>query len=207
MNLEIFDLILVASGLLAAWCFTLAYHTHRRHKKKKRGRLLSGIGIGSLYAVSLCIFMDLLLRNLTGESFLTLALDGSYIPAAVFLAGAALGVLYEYVGSFALNLWYYPSVRHEHKLFLILPFFWAVFMLIMQDTYAISRYLGLSESMAIITTSLIPFALIEGINVYTKTWIYKGVLRQPVLLAIGWFIMTIMFVVLFNKYILSPFGY
>ena len=207
MKLDYYDLVLITSGLVAIWCFSLAYLTHRRHKKKKRGRLLSGIGIGSLYAVSLCIFMDLLLRNLTGESFLTLALDGSYIPAAVFLAGAALGVLYEYAGSFALNLWYYPSVRHEHKLFLVLPFFWAIFMLIMQDTYAISRYLGLSETMAVITTSLIPFALIEGINVYTKTWIYKGVLRQPVLLAVGWFILAITFVVLFNKYLINPFGY
>lgn len=195
------------SGAVSAICLYAAIHAHRRHKQGKNHRYFSGLVIGGGFALALTVFTDALLFRLNGESFYSLLQTGSYIPAAVFLAGALQGVVYEYIGSFSFDLWYYPTVRHRHLLFLILPLFWAIFMIIMQNTFAIFRAIGLSSSTAFVLTALIPFGLIEGINIYTKSWIYKGVLKAPLTLALGWFILAYTFAVGFNKFILNPFGF
>lgn len=157
--------------------------------------------------MALTVFCDSLLYRLTGHSFFQLLKDGSYIPSAIFLVGAIQGVIYEYVGSFTFDLWYYPAIRRRHYLFLLLPLFWALFMIIMQDIYAIFKSAGLNSNSAFVLTALVPFALIEGINVYTKSWIYKGVLKPPLLLAGGWFILAYTFVLGFNEFIFKPLGY
>lgn len=195
------------SGALSTILLYAAHATHRRHKKRKGRRYFSGLAIGGCFALALTVFTDALLYKLTGDSFYTLLQQGSYVPAAVFLAGALQGIIYEYVGSFTFDLWYYPTVRRRHVLFILLPIFWAIFMIIMQNIYAIFRSLDLSVTWAFVLTALTPFALIEGINVYTKSWIYKGVLRPPLFLALGWFVLAFTFAVGFNKYILNPFGF
>ncbi|MBI2592166.1 hypothetical protein HYW36_01685 [Candidatus Saccharibacteria bacterium] len=181
--------------------------THHRHRKGKRRRYFSGLFIGGTFALALTVFLDALLYRLTDQSFFKLLQDGSYIPAVIFLVGALQGIVYEYVGSFTFDLWYYPTVRHKHMLLLLLPLFWAMFMIIMQDTYAVLRSLGLSNNLSFILTALFPFALIEGINFYTKTWIYKGLLKSPLILAFGWVILAYTFVIGFNTYIYNLFGF
>lgn len=200
------NLVILLSGTICSICFYSAYINHKRHKKGRR-RYLSGLVIGGLFAVALTVFVDALLYRLDQRSFFQLMKDSSLVPIAIFIAGALQGIVYEYIGSFSLDLWYYPTVRHKHKLFLLLPFFWALFMVIMQDVYTIFRSIGLSSSISFVLTALIPFALIEGINVYAKSWIYKGVLKPPVFLAIGWFILAYTFVLGFNAYALSPFNF
>ena len=79
-------------------------------------------------------------------------------------------------------------------------------MIIMQNTFAIFRSVGLSANYSFVLTALIPFALVEGINFYTKTWIYRGMLKAPLILALGWFILAYTFALGFNKFILNPFG-
>lgn len=181
--------------------------THQRHRQGRGRRYFSGLVIGGGFALALTVFTDALLYKLTGESFYSLLQAGSYIPAAVFLAGVIQGIVYEYIGSFTFDLWYYPTVRHKHLLFLILPLFWALFMIIMQNIFAIFRSTGLSVSWAFVLTALIPFVLIEGINVFTKSWVYKGILKPPLILALGWFILAFTFALGFNKYILNPFDF
>lgn len=187
-------------------CLYVAYHNHRHHKKHRR-RYFSGLHIGAAFGLALTVFSDALLYRLTGKSFYSLLQNGSFVPVAIFAAGALQGVIYEYLGSFTFDLWYYPTVRHKHYLFLLLPIFWATFMIIMQNTFAIFRALGLSTNVAFALTAFIPFALIEGINVYTKSWIYKGVLKVPLLLFAGWVVLTYTFVAGFNKFIFNPFGF
>lgn len=80
-------------------------------------------------------------------------------------------------------------------------------MIIMQNTYAIFRTLDLSSSASFVLTALVPFALIEGINVYTKTWVYRGMLRVPLILAVGWVILAFTFVLGFNRYVYNAFGF
>lgn len=202
------NLVILISGLLSTFFLYAAYATHRHHKNKgKRLRYFSGLVIGGGFALALTIFIDSVLLHLTNHSFFKLLEEGSFVPASIFLVGAIQGIIYEYVGSFALGLWYYPTVRHKHLLFLVLPFFWALFMIIMQDTYAVLTTVGLSSSFAFILTALLPFALIEGINIYTKSWIYQGVLKSPIILAMGWMILSYTFAYGFNQYIYSPFGY
>lgn len=129
------------------------------------------------------------------------------MPVAIIMAGALQGVLYEYVGSIALGYWYYPTVRHRRHLFLVLPIFWAIFMLIMEDIFAICRSLGMNTATSFALTAIIPFALIEGINVYTRSWVYQRILKSVPLLIIGWFILAYTFVIAFNAYVVNPFGY
>lgn len=207
MQHPINSLIILVSAGIATWSFSVAYLTHKRHRTGKKGRPLPGVVIGGIFAISLTFLAEALLYRVANTSFYTLATASSLIPVGIFLSGALQGVVYEYVGSVALGQWYYPTVRHRRHLFLILPFFWALFMLIMQDTYAICRYLHLSTTSAFIITSLVPFVLIEGINVYTRSWIYQRLLRQIPLLIAGWFLMTLTFVWAFNTYVIKPFGY
>ena len=192
---------------MSVWTFALAYLNHRHHRRTKKGRLLSGIVIGGLFAMSLTVFTESLLYRVGGISFYTLAKAGSLIPLGVFFAGALQGVVYEYVGSIALGQWYYPTVHHRRHLFLLLPFFWALFMVIMQDTYAICRAGGLDTAISFAITALIPFALIEGINVYTKSWVYQRLLRSVPMLIIGWFILAYTFVYIFNQHVVNIFSY
>lgn len=201
------DLIILASGAVAAWAFLIAVWTHKRHKKGKKGRLLPGLVIGALFAFALTIFLDALLNRIDDVSFYKLLKSGSLIPEGIFIVGALQGIVYEYVGSIALGQWYYPTVRHQRHLFLLLPIFWAVFMIIMQDTYAIFRVAGLNQTTSFILTAIIPFALIEGINLYTRSWVYERWLKSAPMLLGGWFILAYTFVIAFNHYLTKPLGY
>lgn len=203
----IYDLILIASSTVAAWSFLTAFYTYKRQKKGKKGRPLSGIVIGGVFALSLTFLVESVLHKSGDTSFIDLARQNSLVPVGVFMAGALQGIVYEFVGSVALGQWYYPTVHHRRHLWLVLPFFWALFMIIMQDTYAISRSLGCSVIPSLVITSLVPFILIEGINIFTKTWIYERYLKSVALLVVGWFILTYTFVWLFNQFVINPFGY
>lgn len=168
---------------------------------------MSGVVIGGLFALSLTVFTEAILYREDHTSFFTLTEAGSLLPLAVFISGALQGIVYEYVGSIALGQWYYPTVRHKRHLFLVLPFFWALFMVIMQDTYAICRSAGLDTAISFAVTAIVPFGLIEGINIYTKSWVYQRLLRSVPLLIIGWFIMAYTFVWPFNYYVASVFKF
>ena len=168
---------------------------------------MPGVVLGGLFAIALTIFVDALLYKTDSVSFYSLARANSLVPAEVFMAGALLGIVYEFVGSIALGQWYYPTIRHRRRLFLVLPFFWALFMIIMQDTFAICRAVGLTNLAAFVITSIVPLLLIEGINIYTRSWVYQRVLRSIPMLVAGWFLMTYMFVWLFNAHVVNPFGF
>lgn len=199
--------VIILSSVVAVWTFLLAFYTNRRHRSGKKGRPLPGIVIGGVFAIALTFLAESILHKSANTSFYDLSRQNSLVPVGIFLAGALQGIVYEFVGSIALGQWYYPTVHHRRHLWLVLPFFWALFMIIMQDTYAISRDLGASIGVSFVITALMPFVLIEGINFYTKTWVYERLLKSVPLLIIGWFILAYTFVWLMNTYVTNPFGY
>ncbi len=201
------SLIILISATLAVWSFSTAFYTYKRKKKGKRGRPLPGIVIGGIFALSLAFLTESILHKTANTSFYDLSRANSLVPVGVFMIGALQGIVYEFVGSVSLGQWYYPTVHHRRHLWLVLPFFWALFMIIMQDTYAISRSLGASFVASIILTTILPFVLIEGINLYTKTWVYERLLKSLPALIAGWFVLAYTFVWLTNQYISNPFGF
>lgn len=164
--------------------------------------------VGVVFAFAFLFLAEYLLYTMQGFNFFTLLRSGSSIPLLVFISGAILGMASEYIGQFSINWWYYPSININKSLLLILPIFWGIFMLIMQDMYAIARTFGFHLIPAVLISTFITGCLIEGINLYTKTWVYKGRGSHPLILAFGWLVLlSFFFVIGFNAFIINPFGF
>src|SRR3989344_2452305 len=163
---------------------------------------------GVRFSLAFLSLVEYLLYRLNGVSFFALAQAGSVIPTLVFVCGMILGMACEYIGQFAIDWWYYPSIKVKRSLLLLLPIFWGIFIFIMQDMYAIFRIWGLDSIPAVAISPFITACLIEGVNLYTKTWIYRGKGSHPLVLAFGWgVLLSFFFVTAFNAYIINPFGF
>ena len=162
---------------------------------------------GGFFALGLFAVAELILNARIGTSFTKLLFEGNTISIVVFAAGCVIGMAWEYVGQFALEWWHYPPIQRHRWLFALLPVFWGIFMLIMQDGYALARTLGLAPLAAVLVSTLTIGFLIEGINLYTRSWVYSGWMSSLPLLAIGWiFFLASTFVIGFNTYFINPFG-
>mgnify|MGYP001566204135 FL=1 len=81
-------------------------------------------------------------------------------------------------------------------------------MLIMQDTYALLRVAGIGAFFAASITALLQGALIEGINLCTRSWVYVGKSESLLTLVPGWiFFLAFVFILLFNRLFINPFGF
>lgn len=170
-----------------------------------RDTKLQWIGVGFSLVLFACV--EWVLFNLRGISFTTAFLAGSGMPLVVFVAGCVIGMAWEYVGQFALHSWHYPPVDRRRWLLFALPFFWGMFMLVMQDGYAIARTLGMHSILAAVVSTFLIGLMIEGINLYTRSWVYMGTGASPVLLTLGWVVfLAFTFIIGFNAFILNPFG-
>ncbi|OGZ98930.1 MAG: hypothetical protein A3C07_04700 [Candidatus Sungbacteria bacterium RIFCSPHIGHO2_02_FULL_47_11] len=198
--------ILTPNGVILVSTYWGAYWISKKTGWEENRRQKTGDAIGVLFAVSLLVFIDVLLFRVGGVSFFSLLMHGNNIPVVVFVAGGVLGTAYEYIGQFALKRWYYPSAQRKKILLLVLPIFWGIFMLILQDTWGIFRTIGLEVGISITLTAITHFALIEGINIFTNSWVYTGWARSPVALFLGWIVLVLTFVIGFNRFFINPFG-
>jgi hypothetical protein len=165
----------------------------------------SRIGIG--VALCLCVALEVLLYAIAGISFFTSLLKGSIIPVIVFVCGCIIGMAWDYFGIIATKWWRYPPAERHPWFYLVLPLFWGVFMIIMQDGYAIMRLLGLDFIPALLISTSMLGLIMEAANLYTRSWVYLGSGRAIPLLLIGWVVgLGFTYVVGFNLYIINPFG-
>jgi hypothetical protein len=200
------ELIAIGSGLVVVGSFVLARYVRNLKGLKHHQRALDGVGV--LLALSLLVFVEALMQVTQGTSFFTTAQQGFGDDVAfIFMIGALQGVIYEYVGQFTYPLWYYPAAERHRFLLLGLPLFWGIFMLIMQDTWALYRGWGLSPWLAVPAVALTQYALIEGINLWLHSWKYRGFANTPYFLIPGWVILVLTFVVGYNHFFDSPFGF
>ncbi|HSX33691.1 MAG TPA: hypothetical protein VLF91_05145 [Candidatus Saccharimonadales bacterium] len=199
-------LFVFLAGLVVAGCFFAAHRVFAMKKWSAGRKQFWGDGIGAIFALSLFLCLELLLQHTLGNSFYSLWRDGSMLPRELFIIGALQGIVYEYVGQFTYPLWYYPQGEVRRWMLLGLPLFWGVFMLIMQDTWALYRWLGAGTAVAFVLTALTQYGLIEGFNLITHSWKYKGWANTPYFLIIGWFILVLTFVCITNHVLGSPFG-
>ena len=163
--------------------------------------------VGVVFALALLACVEILLYRISGSSFTTSLLNGSAMPIVVFVAGCVIGMAWEYLGQFSFAWWHYPSANKHPRLLALLPLFWGIFMLIMQDGYAIARIEGFGQIPAVILSTVTLGFLIEGINLYTGSWVYTGRANSIPLLIFGWIILlAFTFVTGFNAFILNPFG-
>ena len=173
------------------------------HKREK----VLGNWVGIVYAFALLILSEYLLYQIAGISFFSFALAGSSMPAVIFFCGCTIGMAWEYIGQFGFGWWYYPAVLKRKWLLILLPLFWGIFMLIIQDFYVIFRVVGFQPINAVIISTLILGFLIEGINLYTHSWIYTNWRAHPVVLTVGWLVLlSYTFVIGFNGHIINIFG-
>ena len=163
--------------------------------------------VGAGFALGLLALLEWLLYRAASLSFTTALRAGSSMPLVVFIAGCVIGMAWEYVGQFAAKSWHYPPLRRHLWLIAILPLFWGIFMLVMQDGYAIARALGLSPVPAVLISTTVIGVLIEGVNLYTRSWVYTGTFSAAPFLVIGWLVfLAYTFVMGFNAFFLNPFG-
>jgi hypothetical protein len=187
--------------------FPIAYIANRKFKQGQSAwrPILRWCGI--VFSIMLFTFLDAWLYRDAGISFTTEFLRGSAMPLVVFIAGCVIGMAWEYMGQFALDSWHYPSVRRHPRLLGLLPIFWGTFMLIMQNGYAIARIEGLGSITAALVSTAILGLLIEGINLFTGSWVYTGWSSSIPLLVIGWLaLLSFTFVLGFNAFFINPFG-
>lgn len=200
-------IVMIFSSISVALCFLLAAKVRAMKRVGGGRRQTLGDAVGVLLAISILVLGEATLQRFMRTSFLSLMRSGSTLPWQVFAAGALQGIVYEYVGQFVFPAWYYPAAERRRWLLLLLPLFWGIFMLIMQDTWAIFRYAGASWWLAALLAGLIQYGLIEGFNLITHAWKYKGLANKPWVLIAGWVLLLApSFVVIYNHIFTSPFG-
>jgi hypothetical protein len=204
--MQIATLMMVFGGLLIAAAFVSAYKVRAlKHLKGNRQQTLFDF-TGVMLAAGLLVLCEATLQRFAGTSFYHLWRSGSNVPFQLFLAGALEGIVYEYVGQFVFPCWLYPAAEVRRWLLLGLPFFWGVFMLIMQDTWAIWRHAGAPVWTAWFLTAMTQYAAIEGFNLIGHSWKYLGAWRRVPTLIAGWLALSFTFVVAYNHYFGRPFG-
>jgi len=196
------------SGIVIVSCFAGAYVVARARRASGLSLQRRGDAVGVVFAFALLAFVEALLHQVTGHSFFFLLGTAPSVVAAVFLGGALLGMSYEYIWQFWLRWWYYPSVEKHQWLLALLPLFWGIFMFLMHDVYAILRAYDLSVFVAATLTAVLVGAIIEGINIWTRSWVYIGPGASLWILISGWVVfLGFVFVPLFNVLFVNPFGY
>lgn len=167
-----------------------------------------GSRVGLAVAIGLCVLLEIILYQMQGVSFMSALLQGSSMPIVVFISGCIIGMAWDYLGLLALHWWRYPPAERRPWLLIVLPLFWGAFMLVMQDAYAIARSTGLEQIPAVLASTIILGIIMEGANVYTRSWIYLGAGTSTPLLIAGWIIgLGFTYVIGFNAFILNPFGF
>ncbi len=163
---------------------------------------------GTAFSLTLFAFLDWMVYRTTGVSFATELLRGSTMPISVFAAGCVIGMAWEYTGQFAVDWWHYPTIRRHRWLFAVLPLFWGIFMLVMQDGYALARVGGLAPLPAALLSTALIGLLLEAINLYTDSWVYTGWFTSLPVLVFGWLVfLSYTFILGFNAFFINPFGF
>jgi hypothetical protein len=201
-------IIASVSGLAVAGSFVLGHYASQLKGLSAFRKQVACDAAGALLAFSLLVFLEALLHYSHGVSFFDKLRSGEAgAVGAVYLAGVMQGVVYEYVGQFTFPLWYYPQAERIRVLLLGLPLFWGIFMLILQDTWALFRGAGVAAWLSVLLVAVVQYVVIEGINLFVHSWKYKGFANTPYFLIFGWIILVLTFVVGYNHYFGSPFGF
>ncbi len=167
-----------------------------------------GLSTGLVFSFAFLFVLEYVLFTFKGISFFSILKSGNITPLVVFICGCIIGMAWEYIGQFGLKWWYYPSINEHWSLMAALPIFWGIFMVIMQDMYAMFRIAGLGAILAVIVSSFIVGLLVEGVNLYTRSWVYTGWMTSPIVLVLSWIVLlSYTFVIGFNGFIINIFGF
>lgn len=200
--------IAIGSGMIVVGSFGLGHYTRKLKGRTPFYKQAACDAAGALLALSLLVFLEALLHYTQGVSFYEKLRSGEADVAwSFFFAGALQGIVYEYVGQFTLHHWYYPQAERVRALLLGLPIFWGIYMIILQDTWALVRAWGVAPWLAVLLVAVLQYAIIEGINLLVHSWKYKGWANTPYYLIPGWIILVLTFVVGYNHFFGSPFGW
>ena len=158
--------------------------------------------IGGIFAIALYLLVTDLNSN-TDLSFINLVRQKKYKHIIIiFLYSMFLGLLIELIGQFLLKLWYYPPIKIIPFLFILIPFFYVVFGIIVRETYLYLGKFFKSYLLKTVLTALILMLLIEAIDIFTLSWIYAPM--NPIVLAVGWILLVLTFYVIPQKLKLFP---
>lgn len=201
--------IIILSGLTVAGSFVAGERARRIKGLTPLHKQIICDIVGVTLALSLLVFVEATLHYAQGTSFFDLVRSGRWgdVVLPVLISGAVQGIIYEYIGHMTFPFWYYPQIERLRFLLLFLPLFWAIFMVILQDSWALFRGAGLDPWLAVGLVAFVHLSIIEGINLFIHSWVYKGWVNTIYALAPGWILLVLTFVVLQNRYFVNPFGY
>lgn len=111
----------------------------------------------------------------------------------LFSYSMLLGIVYEFIGQFLLDFWYYPPQLNLIEL----PIFWGVFGIIVREIFIFFEKKIKDILLNVLLTAIVLMLLIEGINIFTKSWTYSPV--NPLLFFGGWILLVLTFYVIPKK--------
>ncbi len=152
---------------------------------------------GDIFALGL-IFFVIALNSKSINSVHNIISDKRYINLIKIITyGIFLGIIYEIIGQFLLKQWTYEIAKYSISYNLVMFFYWGIFCLLVHECYTyLSRFFKI-EYFVILVTALVLMILIEGFNLITRDWTY--VIKNPVLIYVGWVILILTFYTIPNK--------
>lgn len=96
-----------------------------------------------------------------------------------------------------LSPWYYPPVKIFPYVFIGVVIFYGIFGVIVRETFMYLSKFFKSIWINTISTALVLLFLMEGMNIFTKSWIYVPV--HPIIFFLGWIILVLTFYIIPKK--------
>lgn len=157
---------------------------------------------------SLFIFLDSLSFVFLKESFIYSFFFNNLISEILILSVVLItvGMAIDFVGIYLMNLWEYPPVSRNKKWYLVYAPMWVIFGFCMQLFWVLISSFNLEFWFNLFFVTLIGTLSLELINIYGSAWFYKGMFKKPVVLFLGWFVLTLTCVILPVLFVVNPLG-
>ena len=152
---------------------------------------------GKVFVVGVAVICELLAWLVTGQSVF---LSGRLTWIGVLVGSALLGLVLELTLQYGLDAWRYVNAAGRRRLHGWTIPAWALFGVIMQDTYAAYAY-WLPFAVAIPLTAWTQGFVFETPNQYRPMWRYHDRYRKAFVLAAGWIGLALVFTVGLNSFL------
>ena len=160
-----------------------------------------------LGGLSFFIFLDTLSYLCFKKSFTFALFSGGHIYEMLVLSLIllAIGMAFDFAGIYLTKLWEYPPVTKNKLWYLAYGPMWIIYCFCMQLFWVFIQNLNMGFFVNLLLVSLIGYLCLEIINRYGSAWVYRGILKKPLFLYLGWITLTI-FCAILPALLINPLG-
>lgn len=154
---------------------------------------------GKVFVVAVAVGCELLAWLVTGRSVF---FSGHLTWISILAGSALLGLVLELTLQYRLDAWRYVNAGGRRRLHGWTIPAWALFGVIMQDTYAVYAH-WLPVVLAIPLTAWTQGFVFEATNLYRPMWRYHDRYRKAFVLAAGWIGLVLVFIPGLNLFVVG----